>query len=134
MKYILFLSLVIASCQSGKQTPLSGTWEFEKNEMFPGVELNAFQDSLFFTVLQEQQKSLTLTFKGNNFKVHQLKDGKEVPMGNQPFELSPDQKSLILKNKGRPDDIFPIVSLSDSVLKLNMFLSKEGYLVFRKKK
>jgi hypothetical protein len=134
MKYFIVLALVIASCQSGKESPLSGTWEFEKNEMFPGVVLNAYQDSLFFKVLQEQQKNLTLTFKGNNFKVHQLKDGKEEPMGSQPFELSPDQKSLILKNQGRPDDIFPIVALSDSVLKLNMFHSKEGYLVFRKKK
>jgi hypothetical protein len=133
MKYILILSLFIASCQSKEKTPLEGTWEFDRNELYPGVESNPFMDSMLH-MLEKHQAGLTLQFIGNNFKVTQDKDGRTEKMGNQPFELSADQKSLILKNTGRPDDIFPIVLLTDSVLKLNMFQSKEGYPVFLKKK
>ncbi len=132
MKYAVFLLLIIASCQPGKRSPLSGQWVFERNELYPGVETNSLQDSLL-RVLDQQQAGLTLEFSGNDFKVTQVKNGREEKMGNQPYELSADKKSLVLKNTGRPDDIFPIVLLTDSVLKVNMFYSNEGYPVFRKK-
>ena len=132
MKYVIILTLLIASCQSKNKSPLEGKWEFERNELYPGVELNSFQDSMF-KVLNEQQRGLTISFKGKTFNASLVREGKTEPMGEQPFEIPGDQKSLILKNRGRADDIFPIVSISDSVFKLNMFKSKEGYLVFRKK-
>jgi hypothetical protein len=131
MKYLLYITLTLVSCQPKEKQPLDGTWKFERNELFPGVEINAFQDSLL-QMLAKQQEGLTLQFSGKNFKVIQIKNGQEEKMGDQPYELSADKKSLILKNTGRPDDVFPIVLLTDSILKLNMFLSNEGYLVFRK--
>ncbi|MEO7923159.1 MAG: hypothetical protein ABIR30_05730 [Chitinophagaceae bacterium] len=134
MKYLFYILLILASCQSkDKSSPLSGSWEFEKNELFPGVQLNAFQDSMLHMV-EEQQKGLTLYFSGTNFKVTQLKGGKEEIMGEQPFELAADKRSLILKNRSKADDVFPIVELSEDILKLNMFNSQQGYLIFRRKK
>ncbi len=134
MKYFIYSLLVLASCSpKEKENSISGKWEFEKNELFAGVTINDFQDSLFM-MLNEQQKGLTLTFTNSSFKVTQQKNGREEVMGEQPYELTNNNQSLVLKNRGRPDDVFPIVSLSDSVLKLNMFVSKEGYLVFRRKK
>ena len=134
MKYIFILLLILVSCQSKEKSPaITGTWEFERNELFPGVQINTFQDSML-NMLEEQQKGLTLSFKGTNFKASQFKDGREEPMGNQPFVWEEKNKVLVLKNNGRPDDRFDIIELSDSLLKLNLFHSKEGYLVFRKKK
>lgn len=135
MKYLLLFSLVFAACQStDKKSPVEGSWEFEKNELYPGVVINRFQDSLL-RVVEKQQAGLTLKFTGSNFTVTQLKDGREEKMGNQPFEISEGNKSLILKNSdGRADDVFPIVLLNDSIFKLNMFNSKEGYLIFRKRR
>lgn len=135
MKYFLYLLLLLASCQSKeKESPIVGTWEYDKIELYSGVTLNDFQDSLF-NVLEGQQKGLSLSFtKENIFKVTQKKgNGKEEFIAEQPYELPEDKKSLILKNTGRPDDNFPIIELSNNLLKINMFKSKEGYLVFRKK-
>lgn len=134
MKYIFIIAIFFASCQSDKKTALEGKWEFEKNETYPGVELNAFQDSMLHKVLDVQQKGLTLNFNGSTFKAYLEKNGTKEPMGEQPFVLTDGQQSLVLINKGRNNDTFPVVSLSDTVLKINMFYSKEGYLVFKKKK
>ncbi len=133
MRYLLFLSLLFAACQSKPKSPIIGTWEFERNELYPGVETNPLMDSLL-AALTKQQAGLTLQISKNEFRAWQSKDGRIEPMGNQPYELSAGNTSLILKNTGRPDDIFPIVLLTDSIFKVNMFDSKEGYPVFRKKK
>jgi len=135
MKYIICLSLLFAACQSKEKTPsITGTWEYERMEMFGGEKMN-LQDSLI-AGLHEQQKGLTFSFSKNNiFKVSNPKArNPEDFLAEQPYELRADRKNLILKNNGRPDDNFAIIELSDSLLKINVFYSTEAYMVFRKKK
>lgn len=133
MRIIILLALFFAGCKSQKNDALSGTWEYSRMEFYEGRAIDQ-NDSLVMR-LHQMQKGLILNFSNNkDLKVTQRKDnGKEDALGNQPYELASGQKELILKNKGRADDRFPIISISDSILKLNMFNSKEGYLVFKKK-
>lgn len=102
-------------------------------EMYSG-EPTDLEDSLI-KGLHLQQKGLAFSFTGKNvFKVTQRKANNiEEFVAEQPYELSTDKKSLILKNTGRPDDNFPIIELSDSLLKINIFDSKEAYMVFGRK-
>ena len=102
-------------------------------EMYSGEPMN-LEDSLTNS-LHQQQKGWTFSFTGNNvFKVSNPKaNNPQDFIAEQPYELSADKKSLILKNTGRPDDNFPIIELSDSLLKINVFYSKEAYMVFGKK-
>jgi len=134
MKYPFYILLVLASCTAKKKAdPLLGKWEYEKIELYSGEPVN-LQDSIF-NLLHTQQTGLTFYFEKNNiFKVTQKKpDNTETPMAEQPYELPEDKKTLRLKNRGQEDDNFPIISMSDSILKINIFYSKVGYLVFRKK-
>lgn len=56
MKYFLYLLLMLASCQTKKEaSPIMGTWEYDKIELYSGITLNDFQDSLL-NVLESQQK------------------------------------------------------------------------------
>lgn len=102
-------------------------------ESYNGEQMN-LGDSLIAS-LHQQQKGLTFSFTSKNvFKVTQRKENStEEFVAEQLYELSADKKSLTLKNTGRPDDNFPIIELSDSLLKINIFDSKEAYMVFGKK-
>jgi hypothetical protein len=133
MKRLIYTGvlLFLLSCQARKKEPIIGTWEYERIELYD-QKSDALSDSLL-NKLHEMQKGFFLVFTKTEARFLQKKDGREEQMGNQPFSLEKANKGLRLKNTGRPDDIFPIISLSDSILKINMFESKEGYLVFRKK-
>ena len=134
MKYIIYLLLILVSCkQKEKENLIVGKWEYEKMEMYSGEPMN-MEDSLINS-LHQQQKGLIFSFTGKNvFKVTQRKaNNTEEFMAEQPYELAADKKNLILKNTGRPDDNFAIIELSDSILKVNIFYSKEAYMVFAKK-
>jgi hypothetical protein len=132
MKYLIYLLFILVSCKQ-KENPIVGKWEYEKMESYSGEPMN-LEDSLIAS-LHQQQKGLTFSFTGKNvFKVTQRKeDNTEKFVAEQPYELAADKKSLMLKNTGRPDDNFPIIELSDSLLKINVFDSKEAYMVFGKK-
>ena len=134
MKYLLYLLLILVSCkQKGKENPIVGKWEYERMEMYSGEPIN-LEDSLINN-LHQQQKGWTFSFTGNNvFKVSNPKaNNPQDFIAEQPYELSADKKSLILKNTGKADDNFSIIELSDSLLKINIFYSKEAYMVFGKK-
>ena len=134
MKYLIYLLFVLVSCkQRGKENPIVGKWEYERMEMYSGEPMN-LEDSLINN-LHQQQKGWTFSFTSKNvFKVTNTKaNNPEDFLAEQPYELSADKKSLILKNTGRPDDNFSIIELSDSLLKINVFYSKEAYMVFAKK-
>ena len=72
----------------------------------------------------EEIKNFKATFK--------RPDGSTEPMGEQPYELAKDRKTVILNNTGRADDKFPIIELSDSILKINIFYSDKAYMVFKR--
>jgi len=110
-----------------------GKWEYERMETYSGEPIN-LGDSLINS-LHQQQKGLTFSFTNKNiFKVtNTTAKNPEDFLAQQPYELPADKKSLLLKNTGRPDDNFSIIELSDSLLKINIFYSKEAYMVFRKK-
>jgi hypothetical protein len=134
MKYLTCLLLIIVSCkQKDKENPIVGKWEYERMEMFSGESMN-LQDSMINN-LHQQQKGLTFTFTNINvFKVTQRKpDNTEVVVSEQPYELAEDNKSVSLKNKTKEDDRFDIIEISDRLLKINVFYSKEAYMVFGKK-
>lgn len=134
MKYLIYLLFILVSCkQKGKENPIVGKWEYERMEMYSGEPMN-LEDSMINS-LHQHQKGWTFSFTGNNvFKVSNLKaTNPQDFIAEQPYELSADKKSLILKNTGRPDDNFSIIELSDSLLKINVFYSKEAYMVFGKK-
>ncbi len=134
MKYLICLLFIAAACTpKEKQNAIVGKWEYERMEMYSGEPIN-LADSLINN-LHQQQKGWTFTFTGKNiFKVSNPKaKNPQDFIAEQPYELSADKKNLILKNKGRPDDNFAIVELSDSLLKINVFYSKEAYMVFVKK-
>lgn len=133
MKYLIWLLFILVSCkQKEKENPIVGKWEYERMETYSGEPIN-LADSLINS-LHQQQKGLTFSFTNKNvFKVSNPKaKNPEDFVAEQPYELSADKKSLILKNTGRPDDNFSIVELSDSLLKINIFYSKQAYMVFRK--
>lgn len=134
MKYLVCLLLLFAACHHKDKAPsIIGTWEYDRMEMYSGEKMN-MQDSLIAS-LHEQQKGLTFSFStSNRFNVtHTKARNPEDFLAEQPYELAADKKNLILKNSGRPDDNFAIIDLSDSLLKINVFYSKEAYMVFRKK-
>ena len=138
MKYVLYLLLLLASCKENKPgetvaaSPITGKWQYERIELYEDATVQ-YTDSLV-QQLDKMHQGLCFAFSAKNiFRVTQFKSsGVEEFVAEQPFELAADQKTLDLKNNGRPDDHFPIISLNDSVLKINAFKSKEGYLVFRK--
>jgi len=134
MKYVIFILLIFASCkQKEKENLIVGKWEYEKMERFDSVTIN-LQDSLF-NDLHQRQTGMTFSLSKNNiFKVTQKKEnGREEFIAEQKYELPEDKKILRLINTGRPDDNFPIIELSDSLLKINIFYSDKAYMVFRKK-
>src|SRR5690606_21056665 len=120
--------------QQTEKEPLIGTWEYTWTEFNDGTPLDL--DDERYRGLHQQQLGLTFTFtKDSQFHVTQ-KDtsGRINELANQPYELSEDRKTVTLKNTGRPDDKFPIIHLSDSLLKINIFYSTDAYMVFRKTK
>jgi hypothetical protein len=134
MKYLIWILFILVSCkQKGNENSIVGKWEYERMEMYSGEPMN-LEDSLINS-LHKQQKGLTFSFTGKNvFKVTYPKaKNPEDFLAEQPYTLSADNKLLILKNTGRPDDNFPIIELSDSLLKINIFGSKDAYMVFEKK-
>jgi hypothetical protein len=135
MKILLGALIFLAACQSKKEEEnlIVGKWEYEGIERYDSVPVD-LQDSAL-NALHQQQKGLTFYLsKDKTFKVTQLKsDNTEQFVAEQPYELPEDMKFLILKNTGRPDDKFPIISLSDSIMKMNVFNSPFAYVVFRKK-
>ena len=134
MKHLIYLLLIFVSCkQKGNENPIVGKWEYDRMELYSGEPIN-LQDSMINN-LHQQQKGLTFTFTGKNvFKVSNTKaKNPQDFVAEQPYELAADKKNLVLKNNGRPDDNFAIVELSDSLLKINIFYSKEAYMVFAKK-
>ena len=132
MKYILFL-LLLSACNSKKETSKSaftGNWEYKTIEFYSGEKFD-LTDSMF-TRLHQQHVGLNIRFSGKTFSAWQKKPGKpDESMGRQDYELVGDS-ILRLINTGRPHDEFPIISITDSILKLNLFNSPMGYVVFRK--
>ena len=134
MKYLICLLICFASCkQKEKGVTIVGEWEYERMEKYSG-ELIDLGDSLFYN-LHQQQKGLTFSFnKKNVFRVSNSKAKKPQDfVAEQPYELAADKKNLVLKNKGREDDNFSIIELSDSLLKINIFYSEVAYMVFARK-
>jgi len=134
MKYLIWLLFILVSCtQKEKENPIAGKWEYEKMEMMDGSAIN-LEDSLIYN-LHQQQKGLTFSFTGKNtFKVTHLRENnREEFVAEQPYELLDSNKTLRLKNTGRPDDNFPIIALTDRQLKINIFYSDKAYMVFTKK-
>lgn len=134
MKYTLFLLLILSACNSKKEaskSAITGNWEYKTIELYSGEKFD-ITDSIYF-VLHQQHIGLKLTFSGGKtFSVSQKKPGKpEEFIASQDYEL-PGDTILRLKNTGRPDDEFPIISISDSLLKVNLFKSPMGYIVFKK--
>lgn len=135
MKYLIYLLLILVSCkQKAKEVSIVGKWEYEKMEMFSGRPMDLANPAI--SKLHEDQKGWTFSFsKDNVFKVTHVKTDKpEDFVAEQPYELPEDKKYVILKNTGRPDEKFPIIELSDSILKINIFYSDSAYMVFKRKK
>ena len=135
MRYCLILFLFLASCQSntqGTKDPVTGTWVYERIELYSGEPFD-LSDSMY-NALHRQHIGLQLDFSGGKtFAVVQKRPGKpDESLGRQDYKMEGDT-ILRLINRGRPDDRFPVVSLSDSLFKLNLFHSDFGYLVFRRK-
>jgi len=127
--------MILAACgqkEKVKTNPIVGKWEYERIERYSGEAIN-LQDSLF-KALHTAQTGLCFSFsKDNVFKVTQKKPGgTEEFIAEQPYELPDSTKILCLKNTSKSDDNFSIIDLSDSILKINVFYSKEAYMVFRK--
>ena len=134
MKYILFLLVVLPACNSKKEaskSAITGNWEYNTIELYSGEKFD-LTDSMYNT-LHQQHIGLKLSFSGNKtFSVSQRRPGKpEEFIARQDYEMDGDT-ILRLKNTGRPDDEFPIISISGSLLKINLFKSPMGYLVFQK--
>ena len=133
-KYLLWILLLAACNQQEKKdkNPIVGTWVYEKIERVNGEPIDT-NDSAF-NVLHQQHRGLSFSFTEDyDFKVTQRKpDNTEEFIAEQPYELPDDRKILILKNTGRPDDEFPIINLSDSFLRINVFKSPVAYIVFKK--
>lgn len=136
MKYGFILLVFAIACQTKKEVTkpsIQGKWEYERIELYSGKKFD-LGDSLN-NKLHLQHVGLTLSFTGNStFTVTQKRENKpEEFVARQNYELPEGDTILRLKNTGRPDDNFPIVGLTDSLLKVNLFNSSEGYIVFRKK-
>ena len=139
VKHLIWIFLAFfAACQQKEQktersNALVGSWKFEKIEFNTGepVDIN---DSVYAN-LHKQHIGLTFDFTNDNdFTVTQPKPND--PKGfiaQQKYELPEGSKTLVLKNTGRPDDMFPIIELSDTTFRIDVFRSGWGYLVFRKK-
>lgn len=122
------------ACNSKKESSessITGAWEYKTIELYSGEKFD-LADSMY-NMLHQQHVGLKLIFSGTKtFSVSQKKPGKpEEFIARQDYEL-PGDTILRLKNTGRPDDEFPIISISDSLLKVNLFKSPFGYVVFKK--
>lgn len=136
MRYPLLLLLLIAACQSKKEAvkpTVKGKWVYERIELYSGEKFDLRDTS--YLRLHLHHIGLTLSFTGNStFRVTQQKENQpEEFIGQQNYEIPPGDSILRLKNNGRPDDNFPIVGLTDSLLKINLFNSPMGYIVFKRK-
>lgn len=134
MKYLIYVLFFLASCkQKDKEVSIVGKWEYQKMETYSGEPIDLANPTI--NKLHEDQKGWTFSFdKKNVFKVTHVKTDKpEEFVAEQPYELTEDKKTVILKNTGRPDDKFPIIELSDSLLKINIFYSDKAYMVFERK-
>ncbi len=134
MKYLIYLLFILASCkQKAKEPSIIGKWEYQKMETYSGQPIDFSNPAI--AKLHEDQKGWTFSFsKDNVFKVTHVKTDKpEEFVAEQPYQLSDDKKTVILKNTGRPDDKFPIVSLTENILKINIFYSDSAYMVFERK-
>src|SRR5687767_7384620 len=134
MKYTLFLLLIFSACNTKKETSksdITGTWEYKTIELYSGEKFD-LTDSMY-NMLHQQHVGLKLIFSGGKtFSVYQKKPGKpEEFIASQDYEL-PGDTILRLKNTSKPDDEFPVISISDSILKVNLFKSPVGYVVFKK--
>ncbi|MBK8300703.1 MAG: lipocalin family protein [Chitinophagaceae bacterium] len=134
MKYLIYGLFFLVSCkQKAKEVSIVGKWEYQKMETYSGQPIDLSNPAI--NKLHEDQKGWTFFFsKDNVFEVTHVKTDKpEEFVAKQPYELPEDKKHLILKNKGRPDEKFPIIELSDSILKINIFYSDSAYMVFKRK-
>ena len=134
MKYALILLLIFSACQSkndASKPSITGKWEYKTVELYSGEKFD-ISDSAY-NKLHQQHIGLTLSFSGGKtFTVTQkTKDDPDKFVARQDYEL-PGDTILRLINTGRPDDEFPIISLSDSLLKVNLFNSPYGYVVFQR--
>ena len=134
MKYTLILLFVLSACNSKKdatKSAITGKWEYKTIELYSGEKFD-ITDSVY-NALHQHHVGLKLTFSGGKtFSVSQKRPGQpEEFIARQDYEL-PGDTILRLKNTGRPDDEFPIISLSDSLFKVNLFKSPLGYVVFKK--
>ena len=134
MRYLICFLLILGSCkQKEKEVSIVGKWEYEGMEKYSGEPID-LGDSLVNN-LHQQQKGLTFSFdKKNVFRVSNAKaKNPQDFVAEQPYELAADKKNLVLKNRGREDDNFAIIELSDSLLKINIFYSEVAYMVFTRK-
>lgn len=133
---IIFL-LFLSACQSKKEErkagepTVDGTWEYKTIELYSGEKLDLTDSGQ--NALHKQHLGLMLTFSGKTFTVNQRKNGNGAPefIARQDYEL-PGDTMLRLINTGRPHDEFEVISLSDSLFKVNLFDSPWGYVVFRR--
>ena len=130
MKWLICCLVILVSCsQKQKTNPVIGEWEYARMETVEGIPMD-LADSLINS-LHQQQTGLHFSFSDKNvFKVTQ----HNQQIAEQPYEMLDSNKTLLLKNTGRPDDRFDVIELSDSLLKINLFHSDKGYMVFARKK
>ena len=134
MKYFVYFAILFVSCQQQKEKDASiiGKWEYVRMETYNPAEPINLQDSMM-NQLHQSQKGMTFWFDQKIFKASYRKpDGSTEPMGEQHYELAEDRKTVVLNNTGRQDDKFPIIELSDSLLKINIFYSPKAYMVFKR--
>ena len=134
MKYFVYFAILLVSCQQQKEKDASiiGKWEYVRMETYNPTEPINLQDSMM-NQLHQSQKGMTFWFDQKIFKAAYRKpDGSSESMGEQHYELAEDRKTVVLNNTGRQDDKFPIIELSDSLLKINIFYSPKAYMVFKR--
>ncbi|MBK7290024.1 MAG: lipocalin family protein [Chitinophagaceae bacterium] len=133
MKHFLYLVVLLAACHPKEKEPsIVGKWEYVRMETYNPSEPINLQDSML-NALHESQKGMTFWFGNKIFKATSKRpDGSTEPMGEQHYELAEDRKTVVLNNTGRADDKFPIIELSDSLLKINIFYSPKAYMVFKR--
>ncbi len=137
IKYFIATLLVLIACdqkEEKKPNALVGTWKFDSIELLSGEPVDV-TDSIY-AGLHKQHIGLTFDFSRNyDFTVTQPKPGDpEGFIAKQKYDLPEGTNTLVLKNTGRSDDVFPIIELSDSTFRIDVFRSGWGYVVFRKKK